>query len=630
MSIAQRQLSLLSLICSAHLNAARCLGRVAKVVVRHNILSRSILTDDILSGKTFYGKTLYGCLLYSCLFYGVFYGQAYQSLCYAGGGPENVFLLVNSNSQNSLTVANHYIDLRKIPPSNVFYVPYQGSKVQISGKAFRERVLLPAIAELKRRKLAEQIDYFVYSCDFPWRIYLAKDFPGSTFPAQQKPYASLTGATYLSTFIQEKRKEIVGLNTNLYFTEPVQGITISRAFRSRYHWAPGGRRTRQGLSYRMSAMLGVTEGRGNTVDEIVQSMRRAQAADGTKPRGTVYYMKHGGPRSKPRHHLFKAAATELLRQGVHAKVVESKFPQYKKNIIGLTCGTAKVDLKDSSCRFLPGAFCDNLTSAGANFVRPKQMIDLKTGKRRTFQVTVCDFIRHGATGASGTVIEPYSIAQKFPTAFFHVHYANGCSLGEAFYQSVAGPYQQLLVGDPLCQPWASIPIVQVKEFANGSLLRGQVKITPQVIHKENVIEQFELFVDGIRIQSCRPEKSFLLDTTTLKDGHHELRVVACDDTPLETQGRLILNVTIKNGRDAIALTTRQKRLSMKDKYVAVHVVSTIEGEVEIFCNDLSLGRVPAGSGTLRIATQKLGSGPVELYAQSEDLRSKSLSLKIGR
>ena len=31
----------------------------------------------------------------------------------AGGGPENVFLLVNSTSRDSLTVANHYIDLRK-------------------------------------------------------------------------------------------------------------------------------------------------------------------------------------------------------------------------------------------------------------------------------------------------------------------------------------------------------------------------------------------------------------------------------------------------------------------------------------------------------------------------------------
>ena len=38
-----------------------------------------------------------------------------------------------------------------------------------------------------------------------------------------------------------------------------------------------------------------------------------------------------------------------------------------------------------------------------------------------------------------------------------VHYARGCSLAEAFYQSVYAPYQLMIVGDPLCRPWANIP-----------------------------------------------------------------------------------------------------------------------------------------------------------------------------
>ena len=49
-------------------------------------------------------------------------------VAFAGGGPENVLLLVNSNSSGSKTIANHYIQLRNIPASNVVYIDWQGAR----------------------------------------------------------------------------------------------------------------------------------------------------------------------------------------------------------------------------------------------------------------------------------------------------------------------------------------------------------------------------------------------------------------------------------------------------------------------------------------------------------------------
>ena len=46
---------------------------------------------------------------------------------HAGGGPENVLVVVNGDSPVSLTVANTYIELRNIPPEHVLWlhdIPY--------------------------------------------------------------------------------------------------------------------------------------------------------------------------------------------------------------------------------------------------------------------------------------------------------------------------------------------------------------------------------------------------------------------------------------------------------------------------------------------------------------------------
>jgi hypothetical protein len=91
-------------------------------------------------------------------------------------------------------------------------------------------------------------------------------------------------------------------------------------------------------------------------------------------------------------------------------------------------------------RFLPGAWADNLTSAGA----------IEAGG----QTTVWQILAAGATGSYGMIEEPYALTGKFPdpTAFTN-SYQNGDALIEAAWKSVAYPYQGLFVGEPLANPW---------------------------------------------------------------------------------------------------------------------------------------------------------------------------------
>ncbi|HMO85701.1 MAG TPA: hypothetical protein PKC18_12375, partial [Lacipirellulaceae bacterium] len=135
-------------------------------------------------------------------------------LARAGGGPENVFLIVNPRGAKSKEVANHYVQMRQIPPDNVYYLPLPPSANEMKALDFREKLLRPALTAIERRGLQDQIDYIVYSCEFPWRVDFAEMFPQLASNPQLRPMASLTGATFLHQFVNEGSDSLVQLHTN--------------------------------------------------------------------------------------------------------------------------------------------------------------------------------------------------------------------------------------------------------------------------------------------------------------------------------------------------------------------------------------------------------------------------------
>ncbi len=532
---------------------------------------------------------------------------------FAGGGPENVFLIVNSSSQASKTVANHYTDIRNIPASNIFYVEFDEERWIVTSSEFKSKILFPALEAMNERGIRGQIDYVIYSCGFPWTVSFVGEFPDVKFSSPFQPYGSLTGSTYLWAFAKEKRKEIFALSTNFYCSPkpdrklPKIDLSMTRGFRGSYGWLPNGKRANQGgLPYYLSAMLGVSSGSGNTAEEIVRYLRIAKKADETHPKGTVYYMRHGGPRSKPRHHLFPQAVSALKQAGINAKVLEGRFPTGKQDVLGLTVGVTQFNIPNSKNRILPGALCDNLTSSGGYF------------KLDGTQTPATKFLVHGAAGASGTVIEPGAIPHKFPTPFLHLHYVRGCSMAEAFYQSINAPFQQIIVGDPLCQPWAEFPEVSVSGIPSGKFVKGSILLVPSSASKgKNGVSVFELFIDGVRRQRCRPGGTFSLDTTTVGDGYHELRVVAIDDSLIETQGRWITGIEVNNQKQAILLFLENRQNLAGKKLVTIKVTSTLKSKVLLLHNGREVGTLPTGSGKVRLSTETLGSGPIVIQAHAQ-------------
>lgn len=326
---------------------------------------------------------------------------------------------------------------------------------------------------------------------------------------------SLRGRDDFKTLVERMRQRVVE-------------VAPAQPFRHATAWGggAGARAAGAGHRYLLSAMLGYTGAAANSPGEVIECLRRSRAADGACPTGTVYFMvSTDQARTGPRQWAFHAAAETLRRMGVHAEVLPGVLPTHRADVAGTMIGTANFDWKGAQSTIRPGAFCDHLTSFGG----------VMTGGGHTL---LSEFIRYGAAGACGTVTEPYNLQAKFPVAFVQVHYAAGCSLAEAFYQSVAGPYQQLLVGDPLCQPWARAPTVSVKGLVAGEVLRRRCTLAPRA-ETTLPVARFDLLVDGVVRATCGPQGALDFDPLGLAAGWHEARVVAVAGR-LETHGQVVV------------------------------------------------------------------------------------------
>ena len=190
----------------------------------------------------------------------------------AGGGPENVLLVVNSASWASQAVANHFIQLRQIPPTNVVYLDWTGGFETVDGDTFRDKILSPVLDAVEKRGLWGQIDYIVYSSDFPYAVDLAGDFPQVKFVDFAQPLCSINSATYLWNLVMARIPLVMDLHVNLYMrTEsPDKSIAATHGFRSWYGWGPHGElQEAGGQPYMLSTMLAMTSGRGNSVGEAI-------------------------------------------------------------------------------------------------------------------------------------------------------------------------------------------------------------------------------------------------------------------------------------------------------------------------------------------------------------------------
>ena len=340
----------------------------------------------------------------------------------------------STRSPNSLAIANHYIKLREIPAANVVYLPWDPKTRRTDIAAFRRRILGPLIASLVGRKLLGQIDAIVYSSDFPTAIDLGDDIQKftkdlqdaaasrgdgqspATWPKVLTPVGSLTGLTYLWEPVLGGLPGYMQLHANAYMTGDG---SASRAFHGSDRFGQHGELQHgPGRRYLLAMMLGATVEHGNTLEEVLDYLRRSATADGTHPRGTIYYLQNGDVRSKARHDGFPAAVRRLKELGVAAEIVNGVLPADKDDVQGLMVGAAYFDWKSSHCTIRPGAICEHFTSFGGELsgdsgqAQLSRVPPLRSGRRQRHRDRTVRRAAEVSRPAAARALRPRLFAQR--------------------------------------------------------------------------------------------------------------------------------------------------------------------------------------------------------------------------
>ena len=660
-------------------------------------------------------------------------GFLFLSSSVFAGGPENLLLVVNANSPSSLLMANHYIELRKIPERNVVYLDDVPGRETSSLRDFRSRIMLPIIEQVEDRQLTN-IDYIVYSSDFPTR-YNIEPHVNKLFSEAEKHGqsigsrkifnhgASLTSLTYFARDVLADNVGYLALNSNRYYRLPAStilnspfhgeeqtkfreakrlgkngkykeaiealielgkqnpnqvavlyslaqmyaqdgdskeaakwlGRAVSRGwsyrsqtesdrafskvidsalfrgilnatpdepfkfaptqgFKSNYYWASNGSINGSpagGQKYFISTILGVTRNWGCTEREALAALKRNAVVDGTHPDGIFCFADTKDVRNRTRKPNYKSAIDALRKLGMETRVIPDTIPINQNRVMGLTNGTASFKWAKGNSTLLPGAICDNLTSHGGMLWKASQ--------------TKCtEFMAAGAAGASGTVIEPFALQAKFPHPMIHAHYAKGCTLGEAFYQSVHGPFQLLIVGDALCQPFATKPTFEVDGVEALQTIAGPVEAILDFSDSPVDVSHLEIYMDGKLVGRVPIMDGVKFDSTKLPDGYHEMRIVAVAANLLTTTGGKIFPLLVNNKEQQVNVTLDSKSYKESDT-ITVQVDSNYGQRIVLKQNFRELGTADGQNAKFELSAAKLGRGPVRLTAFAFDENDVAVS-----
>ncbi len=388
----------------------------------------------------------------------------------AGGSGLNVIVVVNQNSSRSVQLGNDYCQRRGVPPQNLFRMTgWTGGAVSWQLSDFTNCLLNPLLAMISSRGLADQAEIVLLSMDIPYRVI------GDG--AQSDSQNGTTSALFY------------GFKTN---TAPPPGLSATCSLpadsTNSYAYSELPFALAPPLTAPTNAFLAVMLTDTNLA-QAQSTLAGGLAADGSFPPQTVFLEKTSDPARNVRFLLFDNAIQECRARSDTALTRTNSDSTAFTDTLGLDTGLAGFSLPANS--FIPGSVADSLTSFGGFILESPG------------QTTALAFLEAGACASYGTVVEPCNYTQKFPDPMVYFYQNRGFCLAEAYYQSLANPYQGVMVGEPLSAPFARPGSAAWNSPADGAVLSGLApfNLSFSAADTNLPLAQVDLFVDGNFVQT---------------------------------------------------------------------------------------------------------------------------------
>ena len=370
-------------------------------------------------------------------------------------GPENILVVVNGLSPDSVQVGEYYVRKRRVPPANLLRIEVAADE-QVARPVYEQQIEQPIAAWLGRNGAQDRILYIVLTKGVPIRIAGTQGHSGTVASVDSELtllYRRLTGR---STAPQ-------GHVPNPYFLGD-RPIAEAKPF------------THETLDIFLVTRLDAF-----TLADVIGLIDRGSAAVKT---GRVALDERASVTTDPGNRWLERTADLLRQMGQGDRVLLETTGQVlngQQDLLGYySWGSNDPAIKDRDQKlaFVSGALAAAYVSTdGRTFKEPPAAWTLGTwGDRSTHfagspQSLAGDLIRQGVTGVAGHVAEPYLDATIRPDVLFPA-YVSGSNLAESFYMAMPFlSWQTVVIGDPLAAPF------RARTLAAGEIDRGLDRAT---------------------------------------------------------------------------------------------------------------------------------------------------------
>lgn len=332
--------------------------------------------------------------------------------------PEELAVIVNDADPISVAIAKYYQARRGIPDSNMIHIRFAPGAPAMSQAEFAK---IKASVDVKT---PQQVQAFALTWTQPYRVDCMSITSAFAMGFDRKFCAAGCTPTRL----------------NPYFNS-----TSIAPYKQ----------------YRLRPTMSLA---GHNLEAVKSLIDRGVRSDNTFPAGTGYLLDTSDRNRNVRAGIYNEII-KYMEGNVGLQRIQADFIESKPDVLFYFTGTAQV-AKLNSNTFVPGAIGDHLTSAGGQLTDSPQMSSLR-------------WLEAGATGSYGAVVEPCNFRGKFPNPGIVIsRYAEGETLIEAYWKSVAMPGQGIFIGEPLANPYGGKKIL----FHQDKLIIRTYALTPGVTY----------------------------------------------------------------------------------------------------------------------------------------------------